>query len=132
MLAERFAAHGFPEVRPAYGSILIPLYEEDGLRIGELARRARLSKQAMTALIRRLERDGLVERDSDPADARAAVISLTPRAREFAPIAAAVLTELDGEVAALLTPQELAAVRSALPALADVGRSRTDRGLSTP
>ena len=26
LLAERFAAAGFPEVRPSYGSILVPLY----------------------------------------------------------------------------------------------------------
>ena len=45
-------------MRPSYGSVLIPLYEEDGLRLGELARRARLSKQTMTELVRRLERDG--------------------------------------------------------------------------
>ena len=50
LLRERFVAAGFPEVRPAYGSLLIPLYEEDGLRQGELARRARLSKQTMTTM----------------------------------------------------------------------------------
>ena len=44
LLGQRFAAAGYPEVRPAYGSLLIPLFEEDGLRQGELARRARLSK----------------------------------------------------------------------------------------
>src|SRR5437773_1331910 len=32
LLHERFAAAGYPDVRPAYGSLLIPLYEEDGLR----------------------------------------------------------------------------------------------------
>jgi len=47
--------------------VLLPLYEQDGLRIAELARRARLSKQTMTELICRLERDGLVERRPDPA-----------------------------------------------------------------
>ena len=41
LLGHRFAAAGYPEVRPAYGSLLIPLFEEDGLRQGELARRAR-------------------------------------------------------------------------------------------
>ena len=60
LLHARFVAAGFPEVRPAYGSLLIPLYEEDGLRQGELARRARLSKQTMTTMARALERDGLV------------------------------------------------------------------------
>jgi hypothetical protein len=49
-LYERFVAAGFPDVRPAYGSLLIPLYEEDGLRQGELVRRARLSKQTTTTM----------------------------------------------------------------------------------
>ena len=95
LLAERFAADGFPEVRPAYGSVLVPLFEEDGLRMGELARRARLSKQTMTQLVRRLERDELVERRTDPSDARASLIFLTPRSRRFEPVAAAALQELD-------------------------------------
>lgn len=94
LLAERFAAAGFPEVRPSYGSILVPLYEEDGLRIGEIARRARLSKQTMTTMVRLLERDGLVERRSDPQDGRAALVVLTPRAQAFRPVAEATLREL--------------------------------------
>ena len=87
LLGERFAAAGFPEVRPAYGSLLIPLYEEDGLRQGELARRARLSKQTMTTMARVLERAGLVERRPDEDDARATRIYLTDRAQDFRPVA---------------------------------------------
>lgn len=96
LLAERFAAAGYADVSPSYGSVLLPLFEEDGLRLGVLARRARLSKQTMTVLVRRLERDGLVERRPDPDDGRAAIVSLTPRARAFEPVAADVLAELDG------------------------------------
>ena len=59
LLMERFRAAGWSEVRPSYGSILVPLFEEDGLRMGELARRARLSKQTMTTMVRLLERDGV-------------------------------------------------------------------------
>src|SRR5260221_10501866 len=95
VLAERFAARGFAEVRPAYGSILIPLFEEDGLRMSELARRARLSKQTLTTQVPRLERDGLIERRGAPGDGRAALVFLTARARAFAPVAAAVLAGLD-------------------------------------
>ena len=65
LLYESFVDAGYPEVRPSYGSILIPLFEEDGLRMGELAARARLSKQTMTTMVRLLERDGLVERGDD-------------------------------------------------------------------
>lgn len=94
LLADAFAAAGFPEVRPSYGSILVPLYEEDGLRMGEIARRARLSKQTMTTMVRLLERDGLVERRSDPEDGRAARVFLTRRAQAFRPIAEATLGDL--------------------------------------
>ncbi len=86
-LHARFAAAGFPEVRPAYGSLLIPLYEEDGLRQGELARRARLSKQTLTTMARALERAGLVERRPDPEDGRATRVYLTSRVHDFRPVA---------------------------------------------
>ena len=51
LLVERFAAGGFPEVRPSYGSVLLPLFEQDGLRMGHLAELSRLSKQSITKLI---------------------------------------------------------------------------------
>ena len=38
--AADFAAAGYADVRPSYGSVLLPLFEQDGLRMGELARRA--------------------------------------------------------------------------------------------
>src|SRR5919201_4115756 len=122
LVQERFRAAGWGEVRPSYGSILIPLFEEDGLRIGELARRSLLSKQTMTTLVRRLERDGLVERRADPEDARAALIFLTPRARAFEPVAAEALAELDREVAALVAPRQRAALARALQRLPALGR----------
>lgn len=94
-LYERFRAAGFPEVRPSYGSILVPLFEEDGLRIGEVAKRARLSKQAMTTMLRLLEKEDLVIRRPDPEDARASRIYLTKKSQRFRPVAEAVLKELD-------------------------------------
>jgi DNA-binding MarR family transcriptional regulator len=117
LLAERFAAAGYPDVRPAYGSVLVPLYEEDGLRIGELARRAHLSKQTMTEMVRRLERDGLVERRPDPSDARASLIVLTARSRRFEPVAAATLEELDAAAKRRLGAHRVAEVKAALPEL---------------
>jgi DNA-binding MarR family transcriptional regulator len=119
LLAERFAASGFPEVRPAYGSLLIPLFEEDGLRQGELARRAQLSKQTLTTMARALEAAGLVERRPDPDDARATRLFLTKRARDFAPVAARILAELDGRAARSL-PLGLPELTAALRRLSDL------------
>ena len=117
-LQERFAAAGFPEVRASYGSILIPLFEEDGLRMGELAARARLSKQTMTTMVRLLERDGLVERRRDPSDARAARIFLSRRARDFRPAAESVLGALEREVIHSLGAEATKELRTTLRRLA--------------
>jgi DNA-binding MarR family transcriptional regulator len=118
VLTERFRERGYGEIRPSYGSVLVPLFEEDGLRMGELARRAGLSKQAMTELVRRLERDGLVERRIDPSDGRAALIFLTARSRLFEPVAVAVLGELDSLVRRRLEPERVEDLKAALRELA--------------
>jgi DNA-binding MarR family transcriptional regulator len=113
-LQERFRASGWGEVRPSYGSILVPLFEEDGLRIGELARRARLSKQTMTTMVRLLERDGLVRRERDPGDGRAVRIVLTAKARTFQPVAERTLEELAVLVQQRLGERRLQSVKHAL------------------
>ncbi|HEY7730507.1 MAG TPA: MarR family transcriptional regulator [Gaiellaceae bacterium] len=120
LLHERFAAAGFPDVRPSYGSILVPLFEEDGLRMGELAARARLSKQTMTTMVRLLERDGLVERRADPRDGRAALVFLTKRAHHLRPVVEQALAELDRLVARRLSARGRADLREALRELADL------------
>ena len=114
LLARSFARAGFADVRPSYGSVLLPLFEEDGLQMGELARRSRLSKQTLTTLVRRVEREGLVWRRQDPNDARATLVFLTERAREFEPVAADVLRRLDEAVRARLDPDAVAKLREAL------------------
>ena len=122
LLYDRFVAAGFPEVRPAYGSLLIPLYEEDGLRQGELARRARLSKQTLTTMARALERDGLVERRVDQSDARATQIFLTERARELRPVAEQVLNEVEALVAVALPAHATETLKTSLRQIANLDR----------
>jgi len=111
LLQERFRAAGWREVRPSYGSILVPLFEEDGLRIGELARRSRLSKQTMTTMVRLLERDGLVRRERDPSDGRAFRVALTAKAERFRPVAEQTLSELGGLATARFGARRLEALK---------------------
>lgn len=119
-LQERFKVAGFGHVRPSYGSILVPLFEENGLRLGELARRAKLSKQTMTTMVRLVERDGLVERRADEEDGRAMRVYLTREAERFRPIAAAALRELEDGAAATTKAAELKFVRDWLRRYADL------------
>jgi DNA-binding MarR family transcriptional regulator len=120
LLYEEFSARGFGEVRPAYGSVLLPLFEEDGLRMGALAARARLSKQTMTTVIRLMEEAGLVTRGADPHDGRAILVRLTARSREFAPVAGQVVAELEGRVARRLAPDAYRALRAGLKEVMDL------------
>lgn len=113
-LVERFAARGFEDVRASYGSVLVPLFERDGRRLGELAAAARLSKQAMTGLVARCEADGLVERERDLADGRAFNVRLTARGRAFRAVAGEVLAELDDELVRSLGPRNHDALVRAL------------------
>lgn len=100
-LAAGFAVAGFGHVRPAFGAILIPLFEEDGLRLGDLAERGGIAKQTMTTMIREVEAAGLVRRKPDPADARATRVYLTAEALRFAPVAERVLAALERRAALL-------------------------------
>ena len=107
LLQERFRREGYHEVRPSYGSVLLPLFEEDGLRMGEIAARARISKQTMTTMVRLAERDGLVRRERDPDDGRAFRVHLTERAHGFMPVAGAVIRELEELVTERLSETEV-------------------------
>jgi DNA-binding MarR family transcriptional regulator len=121
LLQDGFAEAGFPEVKASYGSVLIPLFEEDALRMGEIARRARLSKQTMTTMVRLCERDGLVERRPDPHDRRAARVHLTAKAKRFQPRAEDVLAALDGEVETMLGRREVLRLRRSLAEIQRLG-----------
>lgn len=122
LLQAGFAELGYPEVKASYGSVLIPLFEQDGLRIGEIGERARLSKQTMTTMVRLCERDGLVRRRRDPTDRRATRVYLTRKARRFRPAAEHVLGALGQEVETLLGARRTRGLRQALVELQRLDR----------
>jgi len=121
LLYEKFCEAEYGDVRPAYGSILIPLFEEDGLQIGELARRARLSKQTMTTLLKLMEERGLVSRQRDQKDARASRIYLTEYGLQFKSVAFRVLEEMDELVSKQLSNRDISVLRRCLIKLMGMG-----------
>ena len=86
-------------------------------RLCELYAPEGVTQPAMTQLITRLEKEGLAERGSDPADGRAVVVRITDAGR------AAVARRREGraralaEVLAGLAPADHAALVAVLPAL---------------
>jgi MarR family transcriptional regulator, organic hydroperoxide resistance regulator len=120
LLVQRFAERGFPEVRASYGSVLVPVFERDGLRLGELASASRLSKQAITGLVKLCEDDGLVVRERDADDGRAFRVSLSAHGRRFQAVAEEVLRELDEELMRSLGTRNHDALVEALKGVIDL------------
>ncbi len=66
---------------PAQFMVLLELWREEGLTQKDLVGRLDVEQATMAATLARMERDGLIERRPDQADARARRIQLTVRAR---------------------------------------------------
>jgi len=65
----------------AYLPVAIALEEHGPLQQKDLLAYARIEQPTMTALLARMERDRLIARKSDPTDARARLVTLTPHAK---------------------------------------------------
>lgn len=72
-------AAGFTDITLAQTRIAARIGPQ-GTRISELAEQARVTKQSAGFLVDQLEAAGYVERVADPADGRARLVRLTPRA----------------------------------------------------
>jgi DNA-binding MarR family transcriptional regulator len=65
------------EIGLTAGSTLRRLARDGDHRLSELAVAERVTQPAMTQLVSRLERDGLVRRGAHPGDGRVVIVSLT-------------------------------------------------------
>ena len=98
-------------------SVLHTLSRRSPLRLSELTATEQVTQSAITQLVTRLERDGLVERHPDPGDGRAVLVQLTPAG---AAVVAGRRASRVGRLAGLtgrLTLAERAVIAAALPAL---------------
>ena len=102
-LKKAFAGAGVEQVKPAYLCALMSLWQEDGLKVIELGKKAGLEPSTMTGLLDRMERDGLVSRTTDPRDRRVLRINLTETGRQLRDpvlkIADRVITEIFAGIA---------------------------------
>lgn len=92
----------------------------DGTRLGGLAEQAQVTKQTATALVDRLETAGYVTRTPDPADGRARLVRLGPRALDLLPAARAEEERIEAEWASHLGTVRMAQLREALEMLREI------------
>lgn len=107
-------------------SVLHTLSRKGPLRLTELTATEQMTQPAITQMVQRLERDGLLERRADPRDARAVLIQLTPRGAQIVEARRAARVQQLASLFHRLPLEEREAIAAAVPALAhaiELGRT---------
>jgi DNA-binding MarR family transcriptional regulator len=99
--------------------VLHALGDGGALSQKELARWARVEQPTMAEMLARMERDGVIQRQPNPRDARGSLISLTRRALLRVPKARAELIQGEQEATADFSPEEKAQLLSLLRRMVD-------------
>ena len=88
--------------------VLRHLWDEDGLTPREIADRLDVEMPTVTRTVQRMVRDGLVERQAHPDDARSVRIYLTKRGLDLRPQLAEIIAEQTEHAMRGFTPDERA------------------------
>jgi DNA-binding MarR family transcriptional regulator len=116
---ELFAAaaeRGFADLRQAHLPILGNL-DRDGIRLTRLARECRLSMAATSELVTDLQTLGYLQREVDPSDGRARLITATERGRLALDEGQRIVGEIEARWAAQVGSRRFAAAHAGLAEL---------------
>ena len=111
LLARRLGALG---VRTAEHEVLVNLRRDPGIAQQTLARRCFNAKSHTSALLTALEERGWVRRETDPADARARKLFLTPAGERMVARTAAVQAQVAASMAETVSARALADLTMAM------------------
>lgn len=109
-LHERLAEHGYDDVRPAFGFVLLAA-REDGTTAKDIAALMGMSKQAAAKLVDAMVAGGYVSRGEHPDDARSKTIRLTRRGRTLLERVERIHAELEAEWARLIGQEAVERMR---------------------
>ena len=113
----QLALRGYEDFPFASASMLW-LMDENGTRSTVLAQRAGVTKQAMSQLVRLMERQGYLHQVSDPVDTRAKLVRMTTRGEAVKTACVEVREELNRKVAAALGSKEASLLEANLDVIA--------------
>jgi DNA-binding MarR family transcriptional regulator len=102
-----------PDVRRAHVAVF-EMLDPGGSRVADLARRARMSRQAMGELVDDLQHLGYVQRRADPSDGRAKLVVLTEKGQAAAAQGIAAVVALEASWVTCLGDDTARLLREAL------------------
>ncbi len=116
-LSRRLRKHELAGLTPTQLAALATVERAGPLRLGDLAAAERIAPSTLTRLVSVLEERGYVQRCAVPGDARAWTLDVTSRGHEVLERIRQENTVLLADSLLTLSPEELAALAAALPAL---------------
>ena len=117
-ISSRIDWAGFDGLKPWHMPIL-SLIPDEGARPTEVARRAQVSKQALTQLIRELVAGGYIETAADPGDRRARIVRRTALADAALARSEAEIARLEADWSDRIGAERYRSFREVLAVLAD-------------
>jgi DNA-binding MarR family transcriptional regulator len=108
--------------------VLAALALRDDIKSTELAALTTLDKMQVSRALTRMERDGLLEREPDPADRRNLIVRLLPAGRALYRKIVPMAQAREAYLLEGLDPQERATLSSALDKLLDRARQLRQQG----
>ena len=105
-ITEKLKERGFPDFASSHGNILFQLSVNEKMTMGDLAQRINRDKSTTTVLVRKLEKDGFITGEADPADKRSRIIYLTEKGKQFNKTAHELSQELLGTFYKSFTEEE--------------------------
>ena len=95
------------KIHPGQCGMLWGLSQNDGLSQKELAKKMKITPPSITVMIRKMEAEGLIKKQQDEKDQRITRIYITDKGRKIAEQMDSVLCQLEKEVFANMSEQEI-------------------------
>jgi DNA-binding MarR family transcriptional regulator len=121
LAVEKLRAMGHSGLSVAHASVL-PHISSKGTRSSDVAKQAGMTKQSMSRLVNDLIVAGYLRSESDPNDARAALISFTPKGLRYLSDAHQVKKSIELHYAKILGTGRLSELRESLEKLIASGK----------
>lgn len=115
--------HGHGQARPLHGFALQAI-GPDGATVSELGRRLGVTKQAAAKTAAGLEQIGYITRQPSTRDARATVLTRTPRGQEMLDLSAAIFEQLRRDWGRRLGDDKVQAIEDGLAAIVTSGGTK--------
>ena len=126
-VVSEFCAHGYDDFKIAYMPLLMNIHPE-GITNNELAKKAKVTKQAMSKVVKELVEANYIRTETHGGDKRSSIIYLTAKGKKMVMTARDRVMMLEKEYEGLLGKRRFAELKEMLTVLVDHHESKAENG----